>query len=106
MLLPRTRLRLLLAAALAVAVLALYGRVCRYDFINIDDAEYVYQNPHVTSGLSCANVLWALEIPVTGNYHPLTMLTHMADCQLFGTGAGPQHLTNVLFHLANTLLLF
>src|SRR5512146_2326916 len=100
------RPRFLLAALLASAVLALYGRVARYDFISIDDAEYVYENPRVATGLSWANVAWALKTPVTGNWHPLTMLSHMADCQFFGPSAGAQHLTNLLFHAANTLLLF
>jgi len=98
--------RLIVSALLAAAVLAVYAPLVGSDFINLDDAEYVRENAAINSGFSWAGVKWAFENPVAGNWHPVTMLSHMLDCQLYGLKAGRHHLTNVLFHLANTLLLF
>jgi tetratricopeptide (TPR) repeat protein len=95
------------AAALVLAVFVVYGRVTGFDFINhYDDMLYVTENPHVRGGLTAANIAWAFTHPCAGNWHPLTMLSHMADCQLFGVTPGRHHLVNLLFHAANTLLLF
>ena len=95
------------AGALVLAVCVVYGRVTGFDFINhYDDMLCVTENPHVTGGLTAANIAWAFTHPCAGNWHPLTMLSHMADCQLFGVSPGRHHLVNLLFHAANTLLLF
>ncbi len=83
-----------------------YWQVGRHDFINYDDPRYVVNNPHVNSGLSGENVRWAFATFSESNWHPLTWLSHMVDVRLFGMDAGRQHLVNVLFHLANTVLLF
>jgi len=93
--------------ALALATLAVYLRTTGYDFINYDDTKYVTINSHVKAGLAPQSIAWAFTTGHTGNWHPLTWLSHMLDCQLFGPeNAGRHHLTNVLLHLVNTLLLF
>ena len=94
-------------ALLVLATVAVYGRVAGFGFIdNYDDSIYVTGNAHVKTGLSSENVRWAFTQPCAGNWHPLTMLSHMADCQLFGPTPGPAHLVNVLLHILNTVLLF
>jgi len=99
----------LVAALVAVlaATFAVYARALGFGFIqNYDDSIYVTQNPHVTTGLQPANVVWAFTQQCAGNWHPVTMLSHMLDCQLFGVNAGPAHLENLVLHLVNTVLLF
>jgi tetratricopeptide (TPR) repeat protein len=91
---------------LAITTLAVYWQVRNYDFVNIDDGSYVYENRHVQSGLALENAIWSFTAIHASNWHPLTSLSHMLDCQLFGMNPGWHHLTNVFFHIANTLLLF
>ncbi len=98
--------RFLVGALLAVAVILVYGRVTGDDFINIDDSDYVKENANINGGVSWTGLKWLLTASVAGNWHPVTMFSHMVDCQIYGLYAGGHHLTNVLFHLANTLLLF
>ena len=98
--------RVIVSALLAAAVIGVYAPVTGYDFINIDDAEYVRENANINGGVSWAGIKWALATPVAGNWHPVTMLSHMLDAQVCGLYAGGHHLTNVLLHIANTLLLF
>ena len=92
--------------ALSAVILVIYAPVRQYPFVNTDDATYVTSNPHVLKGLSWANVEWALTEARFPYWHPLTFLSHMLDVQLFGTNAGGHHVTNVILHIANTLLLF
>lgn len=92
--------------ALVVITVAVYWPVRNFEFINYDDHEYVTENYHVLAGLTWRGAAWAFTTGHTGNWHPLTWLSHMADCQFFGKHAGWHHLTNVLFHAANTVLLF
>jgi protein O-mannosyl-transferase len=96
----------LAALLLAVATLAVYAPARHFAFVNYDDSEYVYENPHVLTGLTLKNVAWAFTSFYACNWHPLTWISHMLDCQLWGTNAGMHHLVNVLFHAANTVLLF
>jgi len=77
-----------------------------FDFINYDDPDYVTYNGVVTPGLSWNGILWAFETHHASNWHPLTWISHMMDCSLFGTKPGGHHLTNILFHTANTCLVF
>lgn len=98
--------RALVLTFLAVAVIAVYAPVAHYDFIALDDAQYVRDNGNINGGFTGAGIKWVFENVVAGNWHPVTMLTHMADCQVYGLNAGGHHFTNVLLHLANTLLLF
>jgi len=91
---------------LVVATLLVFWPVLNSEFINLDDGVYVTNNPNVQRGLTLENVKWAFTDTSAGFWHPLTWLSHMLDCQLFGLNPGAHHLTNLLFHLANTLLLF
>jgi hypothetical protein len=97
---------ILLGALLVVATLLLYGRVTHDEFLGFDDAPYVTKNIHVNTGLRLDNVTWAFTAFHEANWHPLTWLSHMADCQLFGLNPGPPHLVNVALHVVNVLLLF
>jgi tetratricopeptide (TPR) repeat protein len=91
---------------LMVAILAVYAQVIHYDFTNFDDTAYVTGNNQVKSGLTRQGFTWSLLSTHSANWHPLTWLSHMADVEFYGLNAGGHHLTNVLFHMANTLLLF
>ncbi len=100
-------LRLLLGSLLFVIPLLLYTPVLHHDFLKLwDDDAYVTDNPHVRTGLTLANVRWACTSFEQSNWHPVTWLSHMVDCQLFGLNPGAQHFVNVLLHAANILLLF
>jgi len=83
-----------------------FGQTLRYDFVNYDDPHYVYQNTRITSGINFANVAWAFSHIHSENWHPLTTITHMLDCQLHGLNAGWHHFTNVLLHCLAVVLLF
>jgi protein O-mannosyl-transferase len=91
---------------LALVVLGVFGQTARFDFVNYDDEENVYQNPVVAQGLSVKAVGWAFTHAQASNWIPLTTLSHMLDCQLFGLNAGGHHLVNVLWQAANAVLLF
>jgi tetratricopeptide (TPR) repeat protein len=91
---------------LAFVTLVLYWPVQNFQFNNYDDAQYLTQNPRVQNGLSIEAIDWAFTSGYAGNWHPLTWLSHLLDVQVFGFNAGGHHFTNLLFHLANTLLLF
>ena len=90
---------------LALAVWAVFGQTLHHDFVNYDDTAYVYENRHVLTGLTPENVSWALTATHMGIWNPLVWLSFMIDYQLHGLKAGWFHMTNVLLHLANTLLL-
>jgi len=91
---------------LALAVLAVFGQTAHFDFVNYDDDRNVYQNPIVEKGLSVQAAGWAFTRAQDANWVPLTTLSHMMDCQLFGLHAGGHHLVNVLLHAATAILLF
>ena len=98
--------RVFLAAVIGICVVVVFQSVRHFDFICLDDADYVSDNPNVNSGFSLVNVRWAFVEPHFANWHPLTWLSHMLDCQLFGLHPGAHHFVNVLFHAANSALLF
>ncbi len=91
---------------LALVTLGLYAPAVRHPFVNYDDGAYVIFNPHVNSGLNWQNIKWAFTGVTAGNWHPLTWISHALDCQLFGLHAGGHHLTSVLLHAVNVVLLF
>jgi Flp pilus assembly protein TadD len=97
---------LLLGLGLVLLTLVVYRPVLTHGFVNFDDGLYVTSNRHVQAGLTRDGFLWAWQANVASNWHPLTMLTHMLDCELYGLNAHGHHLTNLLFHLANVWLLF
>ncbi|MBI3939993.1 MAG: tetratricopeptide repeat protein [Acidobacteria bacterium] len=96
----------LLALALLLLTAAAFWQVLDNSFVNYDDEVYVTQNRPVQSGLTAQSLRWAFTTFHTGNWHPLTWISHMLDCQLFDLNPKGHHLTSLLFHLANTLLLF
>jgi hypothetical protein len=98
--------RLWICLALVAATVAVYWPVTRFGFINFDDPSYVVENKSVAQGLTWPGIVWAFQTGHSANWHPLTWLSHMLDVQVFGLQAGPHHLVNLLFHVANTLLLF
>jgi tetratricopeptide (TPR) repeat protein len=98
----------LLALLLALVTLLVFLPVRHHEFVNYDDPDYVTENRHVQHGLTAAGLAWAFG-RLHGDatyYHPLTWVSHMLDCQLFGLDAGAHHVMNVLFHAANAALLF
>jgi len=103
--LPSNRRTWLACLLLAVATLAIYWPVRHYAFVEYDDDDYVSNNPVVRAGLNWSNFVWAFDDQHACNWHPLTWLSHMADCQLFGLNPGVFHLENVFFHCANSVLL-
>src|SRR6266403_2196262 len=93
----------LIYVGLVAIVLAVFLQTGRFGFVNYDDGSYVFENPHIFSGLSGHGIIWAFTHVHSQNWHPLTSLSHMLDCQLFGLNAGPHHLTNVLLHAGAVL---
>jgi tetratricopeptide (TPR) repeat protein len=91
---------------LVLAVLAVFGQTAGFGFVNYDDDFYVFKNPVVAKGLTLKGAVWALTYGKIGHWHPLTWLTHMADCQAYGLWAGGHHLTNVALHAVAAALLF
>ena len=93
------------ALALLIGTFAAFSSVLRADFINYDDLDYVVNNYHLKSGLTAANISWAFTTGFASNWHPLTWISLMVDYQLYGLRAGGFHLTNLLLHMANSVLL-
>ena len=91
---------------LAAATLAVWWPVVHCDFLDLDDPDYFTANPHVQAGLTWANIVWAFTTGFASNWHPLTWLSLMLDVEWFGKGPVWPHFENLLFHTANTVLLF
>lgn len=100
------RCDILVCLFLVLTTLAVYWQVGLYPFVNYDDTLYVTENYHVINGLTVDGITWAFTDTHTGNWHPVTMISHMLDCQLYGLDSGQHHMTSLLFHILNTLLLF
>ncbi len=101
---PR-RLQLWVGIVLVLVTLTIFWPVRNFEFIDLDDDVYVTQNSHVQSGLSWDSFIWSFRIH-SSEWHPLTWLSHMADDALYGLNPQGHHFTNLLFHSANTLILF
>ncbi len=103
-----TQNRLLVALCLTLTLLtaAVYWPVMHHQFVNLDDEAYITANPHVQSGLTGPAFIWAFQIGYAAYWHPLTWISHMLDCQLYGLNPAGHHFTSLLFHILNTLLLF
>ncbi|MDR3457962.1 MAG: tetratricopeptide repeat protein [Verrucomicrobiae bacterium] len=95
----------LIALLLALVTCAAFLPLARYGFTSFDDPDYVVKNEVVQKGLTWSGLGWAFTTGKTGNWFPLTWISHMAVCQVFGLNAGAHHLANVCFHVANTVLL-
>src|SRR4029450_11282166 len=91
---------------LAGISLVVFGRTIRHEFVNFDDDLYVYNTPAIQAGLTIKGVALAFISPHAGNWHPLTTISHMLDCQLYGLNAGGHHATNIILHTIAVLLLF
>jgi len=92
--------------SLAVLTWIVFGQTLWHDFINYDDPRYVYENAKITGGLSISGISWAFTHIHSLNWHPLTTISHMLDCQLYGLKAGWHHFTNVVLHTLAAMLLF
>ncbi len=103
---PSTQFSIILCLAIGLATLAIYLQTRHFDFVRYDDDQYVYLNAMIRAGLTAPGIIQAFGSFYYYNWHPLTTLSYMLDCQLFGLNAGAQHLENVAFHLANAWLLF
>jgi tetratricopeptide (TPR) repeat protein len=91
---------------LAALVWVVFGQTIHFGFVNFDDDVYVYKNPHVAGGLNSKDISWAFTHVHSSNWHPMTWMSHMLDCQLYGLNPGGHHLTNILLHTATVVLLF
>ena len=91
---------------LVAITLAVFGQTIRYDFVNFDDDLYVYNSPAIKAGLTVKGITFAFISQHAGNWHPLTTVSHMLDCQLYGLNADWHHATNVFLHIIAVLLLF
>ena len=91
---------------LVIITWLVFGQTLRYDYVNYDDNNYVYANPAITSGLTPQGIIFAFSGRHARNWHPLTTLSHMLDCQLWGVRAGGHHFTNVVLHTIAVVLLF
>lgn len=100
------RARIFVFVGLAVLCLLIYAQTFGFDFINLDDNEYVYENPFVSGGANFENFRWALTAFHSSNWHPMTWISHQLDASFFGLNAGGHHAVNVLFHIINSILLF
>jgi protein O-mannosyl-transferase len=100
------RLNVWLCLFLVISILYVYWQVRNFPFVNYDDGLYVSGNYNVQAGLTLENLRWSLTATKASNWHPLTWLSHMLDCQIYGLNPGHHHVTNVLFHILNSLLLF
>ncbi len=98
--------RTIVSALLVVVTVAVYAPVRHHGFVNYDDPEYVTENPAVTGGLRTANVVWAFTRAHSANWHPITWLSHMLDCDLYGLAPAGHHLTSVVLHAATSAALF
>ena len=99
-------IRFAICAVLIALIWIVFGQTLGHDFVNYDDKTYVYSNPLVSAGLSGHGLAKAFVDVQTNNWHPLTLISHMIDCQLFQLKPGGHHFTNVLLHSIAAVLLF
>jgi len=99
------RILFFISIVLVAMTFAAYEPIRHNDFVRLDDYVYVAENPNVTGGITLKSVIWAFTKTHTANWHPLTWLSHMLDCEIYGLNPLGHHITNVLIHTANTLLL-
>ena len=95
-----------LALALALITAFSYAPIRHHEAIDLDDPGYVFDNPHVTAGLTSDGIAWAFTTGHAANWHPLTWISHMVDVEFFGVDPGAHHVVNLVLHVINTLLLF
>jgi len=98
--------KILISLGLAALVWIVFGQTAHFDWVRYDDHDYVYRSGRVTSGLSFSNIAWAFTHFHAANWHPITTLSHMLDCQLFGVKPGLHHFTSVVIHSLAAIVLF
>lgn len=98
--------KLLFCLCLVLVTLSVYWELGRHDFVSFDDGMYVSENKHVREGLTKESIKWAFGFTEIAYWHPITWLSHMLDIELYGLNPGMHHLTNLIFHILNGLLLF
>ena len=103
---PSLSSQLGVCAVIVVLIWIVFGQTLGHDFVNYDDKTYVYGNSLVSEGLSLHGFAQAFVDRQTNNWHPLTLISHMIDCQIFDLEPGGHHFTNVLLHTIAALLLF
>lgn len=95
----------LAGAAILILIFYAYYPILQADFVNYDDGLYITNNTNIQDGISVKSIFWAFQSFYAANWHPLTMLSHMLDFHLYGMNASGHHLTNVILHIGNSLLL-
>src|SRR2546423_6648926 len=95
-----------ICAGLIALVWFVFGQATNFPFVNYDDPTYTYENPAVVRGLSWPGIIWAFTHIQAGNWHPLTTISHMFDCELFDLRAGAHHFVNVVLHALSAIFLF
>ena len=95
-----------ICALLAAITWVVFSKTLGYPFVTYDDPQYVYENAKVAAGLSPGGIFWGFTHTVGGNWHPLTVISHMLDCQLFGLKPAGHHFINVFLHTTAVILLF
>src|SRR5437588_2027289 len=103
---PKCGVVLAICAVLAAITWLIFGQTLGDQFVTYDDPQYVYENAKVAAGLSLKGVSWAFTHTLGGNWHPLTTISHMVDCQLYGLKPAGHHFTNILLHAVGVILLF
>src|SRR3989440_11551709 len=103
---PKTAVIVAICAVLVGITWLVFAQTIRHQFVTYDDPQYVYANPDVSAGVSLGRISWAFTHTIAGNWHPLTTISHMLDCQLYGLKPAGHHFTNVLFHTIAVVLLF
>ena len=103
---PSRHSALWVCLVLAAVTLAVYWPVTRCEFVSYDDTDFITGNPIVQAGVTAPGLRYAWSAEVARNWHPLTVISHMLDCQFFGLNAGRHHLTSLLLHTVNSILLF
>lgn len=104
--LSNKKLNQLICICLVIVVISAYAPVVTHPFVNYDDDVYIVSNPNVRVGLSWYTIRLAFTTYTAGNWHPVTMLSHLLDCQLFGLYGPGHHLTSLFLHMVNVVLLF
>ncbi|MGD0077822.1 MAG: hypothetical protein ABSB91_04240, partial [Sedimentisphaerales bacterium] len=100
------RMLLLISAGLVLATIIAYEPVRHNEFVSYDDRTYLTENPNIAGGITYNSIIWAFTSSYGANWHPVTWLSHMLDYELYGLKPVGHHITNLLFHIVNTLLLF
>jgi tetratricopeptide (TPR) repeat protein len=103
---PKRKIVVGICAVLAAITWLVFGQTLGHEFVTYDDPEYVSGNTEVTAGLSIQGIRWAFTHTISGHWHPLTTISHMLDCQLYGLNASGHHFTNVVLHTIAVILLF